>query len=240
MTWVHPPSSICTILISVLQQKVRDVGCRGGRGLWEDSLCSSVYCFHVVQPVTKLGCWEQWLIHTLRSRAWNERAGSAKALRLMIAPWHHTANPPTPFLTNLPKWFHFRWSTESPGRGGGNLRGSTWDSCREFTARVLVLSGFVFQSYVCCKSSLSLCFPPNPSRVSGRSRRPTHKLFCHDGGWFFTEISKIQKYLKKNTTVKSLKHFSTPLLKRHVDEDPVSLSSFRFHHPLPPKQNPPL
>lgn len=75
----------------------RDIGCgreSGEGGHWEDSLCSSVYCFHVVQPVTKLGCPGQWLIHTLRSRAWNERARSAKALRLMIAPWHRTPNTP--------------------------------------------------------------------------------------------------------------------------------------------------
>lgn len=86
----------------------REAG-REGWGLWEDSLCSSVYCFHVVQPVTKLGCPGQWLIHTLRSRAWNERAGSAKALGLMIAPWHHTPN--TPPYKSWPNGFIFlRWS----------------------------------------------------------------------------------------------------------------------------------
>lgn len=115
-TGIPPPTSR---LPSVPQEKVGDAGYGGerqggrqgerGGGLWEDSLCSSVYCFHVVQPVTKLGCPGQWLIHTLRSRAWNERAGSAKALGLMIAPWHHTPN--TPPYKSWPNGFIFlRWS----------------------------------------------------------------------------------------------------------------------------------
>lgn len=86
-----------------------------GRRLWEDSLCSSVYFFHVVQPVTELACRRWWLIHTLRSGAWNERGEQkGKALGLMIALPAHISN--TISYKSGSKWFHLRWSLASPER----------------------------------------------------------------------------------------------------------------------------
>lgn len=103
---------------------------RLGQGGFERILYAALYCFHVVQPVTKLACRGQWLIHTLRSWAWNERAGSTKAPGLMIVPWHHIPNTP-PYKSG--QMVSFLMIPESPAHL--RVRSWTWDGGSDYINR---------------------------------------------------------------------------------------------------------